>query len=150
MIDLDFLQFQNLLRVKKEGDQRFIFDPIRKAWLVLQPEELVRQLVLQYLLKEKKYKKSHIKIERGLIVNEQMKRCDLIVYDLAVNPYLLIECKAPNIPISEDTIWQITNYNSQLNAPYLMLTNGRHTFCCKMDYKNLQHQFLDYIPTFVK
>ena len=147
-INIDFLKYQDQLRVKKEEGKRYLFDPIRKLWLVLQPEELVRQLVLQFLLQEKDYPRSHIKIEGGLKVNELQKRTDILVFDREVKPFLLVECKAPQVKIDEKTFWQIANYNSQYQAKYLLLTNGMLTYCCKMDYEQLQHDFLMEVPNY--
>lgn len=148
MIDIDFLQYQSLLRIRKEGEQRYLFDPIRKNWLVLQPEELVRQLVLQYLLTEKAYLSTHIKTETGIKVHEMAKRCDIVVFDRSVQPYLLVECKSPKVKLGESAIWQAVNYNRVLGAQYLLVTNGLKTWCCKIDYEDGQHQFLDTIPEF--
>ncbi|GAB5550749.1 MAG: type I restriction enzyme HsdR N-terminal domain-containing protein [Saprospiraceae bacterium] len=147
LIEIDLQQYQNQLQIKHEQDNTYIFDPIRKNWLVLLPEELVRQLVLQHLLLTLDYKKTHIKTESGLKVNQLQKRSDLLCFDHDVKPYLLIECKAPQVKIQEAAFWQTVNYNQTLRAPYIVVTNGVRTFCCQMDYKEGQHQFL---PTFPK
>lgn len=146
IINLDLPAYQDRIRTKKEAGKTYIFDPIRKNWLVLLPEELVRQLILLFLVDAKGYKFSHFRTESGLKVNELQRRTDIIAYDHQVNPYLLIECKAPRININEDTFWQSVHYNRELQAPFLVVTNGIKTYCCEMNYKNEEGKFLSTIP----
>lgn len=145
-IHIDLLRYKDQLRVKRQADKRFIFDRIRKKWLVLQPEEMVRQLVLEYLLQERGYNSNRISMERGLKVNTLDRRFDLLVYDKEVKPYLLIECKAPQVKISQAVFEQVSCYNSSLQVPYLMVTNGRENYCCWMDYEAKSYRFLDVVP----
>ncbi len=147
-IELSLMRFQSLLKVKRERDKRYIFDPIRKKWLVLQPEELVRQLVIFYLLEEKQYNRNRINLERGLKVNNLSKRFDLLVYDTNVRPYLLVECKAPQVPITRDVFQQAAWYNMELRVPYLMVTNGIEAYCCALDYENHSYEYLEAVPDF--
>lgn len=146
IIELDLQRYQEQLAIKKQAGKTLIFDPVRKSWLVLLPEELVRQLILQFLMQELGYKKSHFRTESGLTVNEQRRRTDILAYDQAVRPYLLVECKAPQIKIDERSFWQSVHYNRKLQAPYLVVTNGIRTFCCKMDYVQEAGSFLADIP----
>ena len=148
MINLDLTIWQQNLRLKQEGEKRYLFDPIRKKWLVLQPEEVVRQLMIQYLIEEKAFNKNRIKIEQGLQVNELSKRCDILVYDQEVQPYLLIECKSPKVPITQAVFRQIANYNLPLRVQYLVVTNGPATFCCEMNYEESSFTFLSEIPNY--
>jgi hypothetical protein len=145
-LDLPLLQYQHLLQLKTEAGKRFIFDVIRRSWVVLQPEETVRQLILQYLLLDKQYNKNRIAVERGLEVNGLYKRCDVLVFDIHMQPFLLIECKAPHVPITQDTFRQIATYNLPLQVPYLAVTNGPVSFCCQMDYHKESFEFIDDIP----
>lgn len=145
-IHIDLLRYKDQLRVKREADKRYIFDRIRKKWLVLQPEEMVRQLVLEYLLQERGYNSNRISMERGLKVNTLDRRFDLLVYDKDIKPYLLIECKAPQVKISQSVFEQVSWYNSSLQVPYLMVTNGRENYCCWMDYETKHYRFLDAVP----
>ena len=147
MIKIDFLQFKDQLKTKKENNKRFLYDPIRKKYLVLLPEELVRQLVVAFLIKKKTYNKNRIAIEKSLMVNGLPKRWDILVYDELTNPWMLIECKAPTVKISQDTFDQIARYNLSLNVPYLLVTNGLQSYCCEIDYQNQTYEFLDEIPT---
>ena len=146
LINIDLLQYQSLLKVKKESGKKKIFDPIRKKYLVWQPEELVRQLLIHYLVQEKNYNKNHLHVERGLKVNGQYKRSDIITYDKTMTPFLLVECKAPNIPLSQAVLDQIATYNLTYQVPYLLISNGMHNYCCQMDYENNAYTFLDEIP----
>ena len=148
MIDLDLMRFQEGLKVKTSEGKRYIFDPIRKKWLVLQPEELVRQLVLLYLMSDKDYNKNRINVEKEIIVNQMQKRCDILVFDTAMKPFLLVECKAPQVKINDDVFKQIAWYNMALKVDYLMVTNGLVNYCCLMDYEKESFEFVRDIPVF--
>ncbi|GJM31363.1 MAG: restriction endonuclease subunit R [Saprospiraceae bacterium] len=116
--------------------------------MVLQPEELVRQLVVQYLLSEKGFNQNRIALERGLTVNGLAKRCDILIYNQAMNPFLLVECKAPSVKITQEVFRQIAIYNLPLNVPFLLVTNGVDTYCCEMDYDQRTFKFLAAIPDY--
>ncbi|MEK7253156.1 MAG: type I restriction enzyme HsdR N-terminal domain-containing protein, partial [Bacteroidota bacterium] len=148
LISIDFLQFKDRLRFKTSGEQRLLFDPLRRRYFVQTPEETVRQLVLTYLLQEKGYQKNRIAIEKWLKVNGLPKRFDLLIYDPDLSPLLLVECKAPQVAISEATFRQIAMYNLPLQAQYLLVTNGIQTYCCQMDYPRQSYQFLQEVPAF--
>ena len=149
MISLDLLSFQPFLKIKKEDGQQFIFCPIRNKYLVLQPEELVRQLLLLFFIKEKKYAKSRIAVEKLLIINDLRRRFDILIYDKHTKPFLLIECKAPKVKITQSAFEQVAQYNLALQVPYLVVSNGLTTFCCKMNYKTQSYDFLTEIPFFI-
>jgi hypothetical protein len=125
-----------------------IFDEIRKKFVVLTPEEWVRQHVVQYLLVEKKYPKSLINVEKLVKVNGLNKRYDIVVFQPNGEIFLLIECKAPEVPISQQTFDQIARYNLKLNAQFLMVTNGLNHYFCQMDFENEQYVFLKEAPEF--
>lgn len=146
MIALDLMSYQTQLQVKKQAEQRLLFDCIRRKWLVLQPEELVRQLLVLYLLSEKKYPKNRFALEKGLRINELGKRYDILIYDYDMKPFLLAECKAPQIELTDATFRQIANYNMPLQVQYLLVTNGIQTFCCKMDYDTQSYEFVTEVP----
>jgi hypothetical protein len=143
---LNFLSFVDSLQIKTQDQKRYIFDPIRKKWLVLQPEEFVRQLMVQYLLQEKGYNRNRIAIERGIKVNGLAKRCDILVFDQDLQPLILIECKAPEIPLSADVFHQMAVYNMQLHVPYLMMSNGTSSYIGKIDVENQQYTLLEDLP----
>ena len=143
---LDFPVYD--FRFKNSENKVYIFDVVRKKFVVLQPEEWVRQNAVHYLLHEKKYPKSLINVEKQITVNNIKKRYDIVVFDTKGNIALLVECKSPQIAITQATFDQIARYNMQLNAKYLMVTNGLRHFYCKMDYEVENYVFLKHIPDF--
>ncbi|MBT8300372.1 MAG: type I restriction enzyme HsdR N-terminal domain-containing protein [Maribacter sp.] len=135
-------------RFKNSENKVHIFDPIRKKFVVLQPEEWVRQNVVQFLIQEKKYPKSLINVEKQLNLKTLKKRYDIVVFDTKGKISILVECKSPKIIINQQAFDQIARYNMQLNAKFLMVTNGLQHFYCKMDYKQEKYTFLEQIPDF--
>ena len=145
-IPIDFLVYQPLLKIKKEEKSTKVFCPIRKKYLVFQPEELVRQLVVYYLIQNRGYSKNSIHVERGVKVNNLSRRLDIIIYNKAMMPFLMVECKRPKVKITQAVFDQIAQYNLTLNVQYLVVTNGMETFCCQMDYDNQTYHFIEEIP----
>ena len=135
-------------RFKNSENKMAIFDEIRKKFVVLTPEEWVRQHVVQYLLLEKKYPKSLINVEKLVKVNGLNKRYDIVVFQPNGEIFMLIECKAPEVAISQQTFDQIARYNLKLNAQYLMVTNGLNHYFCQMDFENEKYVFLREAPDF--
>jgi len=135
-------------RFKNSENKVAIFDPIRKKFIILSPEEWVRQHVVQFLVEEKKYPKSHINVEKLLKVNDLKKRYDVVVFNPDGSIKVLVECKAPEIKISQTTFDQIARYNLTLKAEFLMLTNGHNHYFCKMEFENEKYQFLSELPIF--
>lgn len=117
------------LRLKQENGKAMVYDPIRKKWLVLTPEEHVRQYFLAYLAEQLRYPASLIAIERKILTGNMPKRFDIVVYNREHKPWMLVECKAPEIPISETTLHQLLQYHNNLQCRYWVLTNGHQTFC---------------------
>jgi hypothetical protein len=117
-----------------EGKKK-IFDFIRKKYIVLTPEEWVRQHILHLLVNQLGFSKSLIKVESGLSYHALDKRSDIVVYDQLAKPYLLIECKAPEVKLDKKTISQASVYNKTLKAPYLSISNGLKTFCFEIDFE---------------
>jgi len=145
-IQLNLLDYQSELKIKKEDNKRYLFDPIRKTYLVLTPEEMVRQLLIQYLLAKRNISKNRLALERALKVNKMTRRWDLMVYTQAMTPWLLVECKAPKVKITQSVFEQISAYNLSLRVPYLLVTNGKDTYCCEMDYEGETFRFLEAVP----
>lgn len=135
-------------RLKNSENNLHIFDVIRKKFVVLQPEEWVRQHTVNYLIQEKYYPKSLINVEKQLTVNDIKKRYDIVVFNSDGSIHILVECKAPSIVVDQNTFDQIARYNLQLNADYLMVTNGLQHFYCKMDFESEKYVFLRDIPDF--
>ncbi|MBN1184766.1 MAG: type I restriction enzyme HsdR N-terminal domain-containing protein [Bacteroidales bacterium] len=136
------------LKVKSESKKKFIFDEIRKKWIVLSPEEWVRQNFLHYLIQYKKYPASLLAVEYTLTINKQSIRSDIVAFSSNRNPILIVECKAPDVKITQTTFDQIAVYNMVLHVDYLVLTNGKSHYCCKMDFENKKYQFLKDIPEY--
>ena len=134
------------LLIKSSKNTRYIFDQIRKKFVVLTPEEWVRQHVVNYLLNEKKAPKSWINVEKQFTLAGLKKRFDVIVFSSDGSVQLLVECKAPNIPISQETFDQIARYNMNFNSQYMMITNGLNHYYCKFEYKNQQYHFCEDLP----
>jgi hypothetical protein len=146
MQKLNFYSYS--FRFKNSENKVSIFDEIRKKFIILTPEEWVRQHVVQFLLEEKNYPKSHINVEKVLKVNGLRKRYDVVVYKPDGSIFILIECKAPEIKIAQATFDQIARYNMTLDAQFLMVTNGLDHYFCQMDFENEKYQFLADLPNY--
>ena len=125
-----------------------VFDVIRKKYFVLTPEEWVRQHFIHYLNNEKNYPMGLMGVEKMVKYNALKTRADIVLYTREGKAKMIVECKAPNIKITQDTFNQIAKYNFKLKVEYLVVTNGIQHFCCRMDYENNKITFLDDIPTF--
>ena len=135
-------------KLKHEGKKTQIFDSIRKKFVTLTPEEWVRQHFIQYLISEKKVPASLIAVEMGLKYIELNKRSDIVIYNKEGNPVLLVECKAPDVKITQDTFDQIARYNMTLKVKYLALTNGISHYYCLIDRDNNSYSFLLDLPVY--
>lgn len=135
-------------KIKNSENKQLIFDKIRKKYMVLTPEEWVRQNYVEYLLIEKKYPISLIAVEKQVVVNKLKKRFDILIFNKQGAHNVIIECKSPKIKINQDTFDQIARYNLQLNANYLIVTNGLEHFYCTLDIKNQKYNFIKEIPDY--
>ena len=125
-----------------------IFDKLRKKYMVLTPEEWVRQHFVHFLIDKKNYPTSLIALEKQLTINNRKKRTDILVFNTEGSPEIIVECKAPSIKITQDTFDQIARYNLKLQANFLIVTNGLEHFYCKMDFENETYIFLKEIPDY--
>jgi Type I restriction enzyme R protein N terminus (HSDR_N) len=132
---LNLLDYQSQLSVKTASGKRQVWDAYRKKWLVLTPEELVRQLCLCYLV-DIGFSKNLMRTELGITVNGLQKRCDIVVFDRAAKPFLLVECKRANVEMTDAILYQALDYNLKLKVPFCLITNGLHTFLYALDYEN--------------
>lgn len=146
MLKLNFPKYT--FRFKSSENKTLVFDEIRKKFVVLTPEEWVRINTVQFLLKEKNYPKSLINVEKQLKLNNTVKRYDIVVFNTDGSIFLIVECKAPSVPINQLTFDQIARYNLALEAQYLMVTNGLEHFYCQMDFENKRYVFLKEIPNY--
>ncbi|VAW26871.1 FIG00650232: hypothetical protein [hydrothermal vent metagenome] len=131
MQTLNLPSYECRISQKEEGD--FIFDFIRKKFILLTPEEWVRQHLVNYLHKDLGYPKGLIKIETGVTYNARMKRSDVVIYNNEGNPHILVECKAPTVKINQSTLEQAAMYNRTLKAPIILLSNGLVHYTFKLD-----------------
>jgi hypothetical protein len=146
MVKLNLPSFEFELR--KEGERVLIFDALRKRHVVLTPEEWVRQHFIQYLISHLKYPRSLIKVEGGLIFNSLHKRSDIVVFDRTGNPWMIVECKAPDLKLSERTLLQASTYNHTLKAKYVVVTNGMSHICCETNWTDSSAVVMRSIPPF--
>lgn len=135
------------LRLRQAEQQTQVYDIIRKRWLVLTPEEHVRQILMHHLINAAGYPIGMMAVEKKVQVGTMAKRYDLIVYDRNHHPWLLAECKEPGVEINKETLYQLLNYHRSLQCQYWLLTNGHQTFCA--DAQNSQQiQWLDALPAY--
>ena len=146
MQDLNFPTYS--FRLKNSENKTHIFDVVRKKFVVLQPEEWVRQHCIQYLIQEKNYPISLINVEKVVLINGLKKRYDIVIFDSNGRLVLVVECKAPKVKISQTTFDQIARYNLTLKAHYLMVTNGLNHYFCTMNYNNESFEFLETLPDY--
>lgn len=146
MVKLNFPTYS--FRFKNSENKVSIFDEIRKKFIILTPEEWVRQHVVRFLLEEKKYSKSFINVEKTIKINGLTKRYDVVVFNPDGSIFLLIECKSTDVSISQATFDQIARYNMTLKADYLMVTNGLNHYFCSMDFENEKYTFLRELPEY--
>ncbi|MBN2482537.1 MAG: type I restriction enzyme HsdR N-terminal domain-containing protein [Bacteroidales bacterium] len=134
--------------IKQDGDKKYIFDEIRRRYVSLSPEEWVRQNIIKYLSEDKHYPRTLMSIEKGFRRNRLSERYDLLIYDRTGEPAMIVECKAPVVEISQRTFNQATRYNEMYHARYLLVTNGRKHYCCRIDLTRKSYEFLTDIPEY--
>ena len=135
MIAVQFPEPQ--FKTKTRHGKRYIFDGIRRAWLLLTEEEWVRQNMVAFLLQSLGFPAAHLALEKGVQVNGLPKRFDLLVYNRDHQPWMLVECKAPDIALNEDVLQQVLRYNMATPVSFLVITNGRHTLAWEKKAGNL-------------
>lgn len=144
MLDLPHKKMQ----MRIQDGKKEVLDILRKKWVVLTPEEEVRQRFVHYLMDEKKFPAGLLAIEYSLKVNSLSRRADLVAFNSFGHPILMVECKAPSVKITQNVFDQIARYNLSMKVDYLILTNGLEHFCCQMDFKKQQYYFLEEIPDY--
>ena len=146
MQKLNFSKYN--FRFKSNENKTLIFDIIRKKFVILTPEEWVRQHTLHFLITEKKYPVYYINVEKQLLLNDTVKRYDIVIFKNDGDVEIIIECKAPSVTINQVSFDQIARYNLALNSNLLMVTNGLTHYFCKMDIKNKKYIFLRDLPKY--
>lgn len=136
------------LKIKKVEEKHFVWDILRKKYIQITPEEWVRQHFVHFLIERKGYPKGLLANEVQVLLNGQKKRCDTILYSKTQQPFMIIEYKAPDVPITQKVFDQITRYNIALKVRYLIVSNGIEHFCCEVDYLQHNYRFLPEIPDY--
>jgi hypothetical protein len=134
--------------LKKAEGKVWIFDVIRKKFIVLTPEEWVRQHFINYLVTDLKYPRALIKVEGGLKFNQLSKRSDVVVFDREGKPWMVVECKSPTVELSQASLIQASTYNASLRAKYITITNGLSHHCAEIDWAAGKTLVLDALPEF--
>lgn len=148
---MEKLNFPNYkLLLKNRENKPYIFDRVRKKWLLCTPEEWVRVHCVHYLIETMGYPASWMRIEQELKVYNTRKRFDLAVVDPAMQPHILVECKASSITLDQKSFDQIARYNLVLKCPYLMISNGLNHYFCKMNQEENQLIFIEGLPAYNK
>ncbi|GAB3724075.1 type I restriction enzyme HsdR N-terminal domain-containing protein [Spirosoma lituiforme] len=135
-------------KIKQVEGKPYIFDSLRRKYVRLSPEEWVRQHIVNLLVTHYAYPKALIRAEGGLVLNLTQKRTDVVVFDRQGLPFLVVECKAPHIPLTQSVFDQIARYNHVHKAPYLVVSNGMTHYCCGIDHLTASVRFLDDFPAF--
>ncbi|MFV0290379.1 MAG: type I restriction enzyme HsdR N-terminal domain-containing protein [Mangrovibacterium sp.] len=135
-------------RLKNESNKTYIFDEIRQKFIVLTPEEWVRQHFIKYLNEHLHYPASLMNVEGGLKLNGNSYRADLLIYNRNGEPLMLVEFKAASVKISQETFQQISRYNMIYRVPYLLVSNGMQHYCCRVNFEKNSFEFLSEIPLY--
>lgn len=145
MVQLDISDIQ--LQLRNHGGKTQVFDPVRKRWLILTPEEHVRQYTIQVLVQKMGYPLAMLSVEKQIEVGGMVKRFDIVVYGREHNPWMLVECKAHEVMITEAALHQLLNYQRNIQGKYWLLTNGHQTFCA--DANNVENiRWLNKLPAY--
>lgn len=139
---------QYSFRIQEKAGKKLIFDGFRRRWVSRTPEEWVRQNFARYLTEEKHFPASLVAIERSLRMNQRDFRTDIVLFSKSGNPLVVVECKAPEVKISQQVFDQIARYNLDLRVSYLIVTNGLTHYCCRFDQSELSYTFLPEIPDY--
>ena len=132
-------------RTRTKDQKKYIFDPVRRRFVFLSPEEWVRQHLISYLTGPMKYPPSLLSVEKELRLGEETKRCDIVVYDRSGAPWMIVECKQWDEPLGEKVLQQAIRYHLAITVKYLLISNGRDTFCIGLDPVT-GHRYLEALP----
>lgn len=132
--------------IKQDGGKKLIFDPLRKRYVSLTPEEWVRQHFVMFLINYRNYPSALIANETSISLNGMSRRCDSVVFRSSLEPLVIVEYKAPQVTITKKTFMQAHSYNQVLRVPYIIITNGLTHYCYHIDYTAMSMKFLNDIP----
>ena len=133
-------------KLREVEGKPYVLDMFRKKYVMLTPEEEVRQRFAHYLIREKRYPASLVMTEVSMQLNTMSKRCDILVHKPAGKPSVLVECKAPEVKVTRATFDQAARYNMVFKVKYLMVTNGMKHYCCFVDFGQQEVRFMEEIP----
>jgi hypothetical protein len=136
------------MRIRESPEGSLIYDPLRQKWVALTPEEWVRQHFVNYLTGHLKYPPGLIQVEASFRLNTMLRRADILVHDRYGEPVLIVECKAPEVKISQAVFDQVINYNFSYGVKYLVVTNGMKHYSGKIDSAANTFTLLDHIPDY--
>jgi len=134
-VSINIIKYQNRLKFQVKSESKKIFDPVRKKYVALTPEEFVRQLFVVYLIEELKIPVKHIAVERSIKIHNKNYRFDILVFDNNAKPKMIVECKSHKVKLTEAVAIQVSKYNIALNAKYLCVTNGKQSLFYRIDYE---------------
>jgi len=135
-------------KIRKKGDSFEIFDPLRRKYLLLTPEEWVRQHFVHYLITAKNYPASLIANEATLKLNSLTRRCDTVVYNTRLQPVMILEYKEPQVTITQNVFDQVARYNSVLRVKHIVVSNGMQHYCYRLNFEDQSYLFLTEIPEY--
>lgn len=151
--DIDFTRLSfppaDLRIVRRNGIYK-VYDPLRKGYFCLTPEELIRQLFVAWIIKDLGYPPSLLANEIGIKLNDTVKRCDTVLFSSSGSPLMILEYKAPNVVLTQEVFNQIVRYNMSLKADYLVVSNGYQSYCCKVNYQKRAVVFLPEMPSYLE
>ena len=139
---------QYSFKITGDDKSEMIFDPVRKKYVKLTPEEWVRQNFIQYLIRQGKYPPGLIGVEVLFHMNSLKRRVDILIHDRAGSPVMIVECKSPEVLLNDKVFDQIVCYNMEFRVPYIIVTNGLDHYICKIDHENKSYEFLNVIPLY--
>lgn len=145
-LNLPLSKYKAELKIEKSKNRTRVWDVVRRKFVVFGPEEMVRQLWIHYLIKEKRFTNKRISIERKVKGAKLQKRFDLVAYDQSGNPQILLECKSHRNKVDQSVFEQVSIYNLTLKIPYLCISNGIDSYCASIDFENSSFQFLGEVP----
>ncbi|HHU41919.1 MAG TPA: type I restriction enzyme HsdR N-terminal domain-containing protein [Fermentimonas caenicola] len=135
-------------KIRKNSNGLEIFDPLRRKYIALTPEEWVRQHFINYLINYKNYPASLMANEAGIKLNSLTRRCDTVVYNNQLEPLMIIEYKESKVQITQNVFDQVVRYNTVLKVPYIVVSNGISHYCCRMNYEDQSFEYLTDIPEY--
>ena len=138
------------IKVRDCEGRREIFDIVRSRFVALTPEEWVRQHAIHHLHFELGYPLELMQVEGAITLNGMTRRCDIVVYDASVKPYIIVECKNETVALSQKVLDQACRYNLVLQVPYLCLTNGVGQVCCRVDFTGKKVEMIPKLPNYIK